>query len=79
MEQPSGIQQIPDVRYWGSFLWFGQFFVMYGKKYKKNIKTLEKKLAFWKNFHYTNKCCDMIAMKREVAVKDRFSVERMSS
>ena len=49
------------------------------EKIQKNMKTLEKKLAFWKNFHYTNKCCDMIAMKREVAVKDRFSVERMSS
>ena len=39
------------------------------EKIQKNIKTLEKKLAFWKNFHYTNKCCDMIAMKREVAAE----------
>ena len=41
------------------------------EKIQKNIKTLEKKLAFWKNFHYTNKCCDMIAMKREVAGKSQ--------
>ena len=40
---------------------------MYGKKIQKKYKTREKKLAIWKNFYYTNKCCDMIAVKREVA------------
>ena len=37
------------------------------KKIQKKYKTGEKKLAIWKNFYYTNKCCDMIAVKREVA------------
>ena len=37
------------------------------EKIQKKYKTEEKKLAIWKNFYYTNKCCDMIAMKREVA------------
>ena len=43
----------------------GAFYVW--KKIQKKYKTEEKKLAIWKNFYYTNKCCDMIAMKREVA------------
>ena len=41
---------------------------------------MKKLLAIPKEISYTNNCCDMIAMKREVAVEnDGFSVERMSS
>ena len=35
----------------------------------KNIKSFEKVLAIWKNIVYINTCCDMIAMKREVAAE----------
>ena len=45
---------------------FRDFFYVW-KKIQKKYKTEEKKLAIWKNFYYTNKCCDMIAVKREVA------------
>lgn len=34
---------------------------------EKNTKIIEKRLAIWKNFQYTYFCCDMIAMKCEVA------------
>ena len=41
---------------------------------------MKKLLAIPKKISYTNNCCDMIAMKREVAALiSRFSVERMSS
>ncbi|EEG48334.1 hypothetical protein RUMHYD_02775 [Blautia hydrogenotrophica DSM 10507] len=44
------------------------------------MKKNKKKLAFFRNVLYTHRCCDMIAVKREVAVHcGRFSVERMSS
>ena len=47
---------------------------------RKNLIFLEKKLASLAEYQYNNKCCDMIAMKREVAAHcGRFSVERMSS
>ncbi|RGE58934.1 hypothetical protein DXC51_16165 [Eisenbergiella massiliensis] len=47
---------------------------------EKNLIFLEKKLASLAEYQYNNKCCDMIAMKREVAAHcGRFSVERMSS
>ena len=36
---------------------------MYKKKYKK----IKKRLALENDFVYTDNCCDMIAMKREVA------------
>ena len=50
------------------------------KHLEKNLKKIKKTLAIWESFVYTNPCCDMIAMKREVAANDgRFSVERMSS
>ena len=34
---------------------------------KKKLKKIKKMLAFSKSFVYTHNCCDMIAMKREVA------------
>ena len=37
--------------------------ILYKKKYKK----LKKRLALQNKFVYTDNCCDMIAMKREVA------------
>lgn len=42
---------------------------------------LKKVLAFFIILFYTNICCGMIAMKREVAAASTagFSVERMSS
>ncbi|MFR7762067.1 MAG: hypothetical protein ACLU1S_03325 [Eubacterium sp.] len=46
------------------------------------LKTfLKKGIAFRKELCYDNSCCDMIALKREVATLHicRFSVERMSS
>jgi len=47
---------------------------------KKFTKIFKKILAFFRNGMYNNPCCDMIAMKREVATHcGRFSVERMSS
>ncbi len=48
--------------------------------HEKNIKKIKKVLAMRGIIVYTNNCCDMIAMKREVAaLNSRFSVERMSS
>ena len=48
--------------------------------YAKKIKKLKKVLALFGIIVYTDNCCDMIAMKREVAALiSRFSVERMSS
>ncbi len=41
-----------------------KFLLMYSKKNKKT-------LAFFLGTHYNNKCCDMIAMKREVAAHPR--------
>ena len=52
---------------------------------KRNIlqteNFLKKGIAFRKELCYDNSCCDMIALKREVATLHicRFSVERMSS
>ncbi len=40
-------------------------FSLYKKKYKK----FQKKLAIMEIIVYTNRCCDMIAMKREVAAE----------
>ena len=37
------------------------------KNTKKIQNNRKKSLQSGKNFYYTNKCCDMIAMKREVA------------
>ena len=55
------------------------FFFIISVFQKKSIKN-KKTLAFPKIFLYTILCCDMIAMKREVAADDgRFSAERMSS
>ncbi len=36
------------------------------------VKIFKKILAFPKYLMYTNTCCDMIAVKREVAAKGRF-------
>jgi hypothetical protein len=48
-------------------------------KKKKYTKFLKKFLAYFPNIMYTNNCCGMIALKREVAAGHcRFSVERMS-
>jgi hypothetical protein len=50
------------------------------KKISKKLKKIKKVLAMQGIIVYTNNCCDMIAMKREVAaLNSRFSVERMSS
>ena len=53
--------------------------ILYGKKY--NI--LQKVLEIREKVMYISYCCDMIAMKREVAAYGetygRFSAERMSS
>ena len=47
---------------------------------QKKIKKNKKVLALLEIIVYTDNCCDMIAMKREVAALiSRFSVERMSS
>ena len=35
--------------------------------YKKKYKKIKKRLALQNKFVYTDNCCDMIAMKREVA------------
>ena len=47
-------------------------FLLYIKVVENIINVLKKiqknSIAFWKNFLYTIICCDMIAMKREVAV-----------
>ena len=53
---------------------------MQGNIIKNFLKNIEKMLAFRKNVLYNQTCCDMIALKREVAAEYcRFSVERMSS
>ena len=38
--------------------------------YKKSFKRIEKTLAILFLFHYTTKCCDMIAMKHKVAAME---------
>lgn len=47
---------------------------------KKKTKKCKILLAKAKRLRYTSNCCDMIAMKREVAAKSKagFSAERMS-
>ena len=40
---------------------------MQGNIIKKFLKNIEKMLAFRKNVLYNQTCCDMIALKREVA------------
>ena len=47
---------------------------------QKFVNFFKKVVACLKNIMYTNNCCGMIAVKREVAARDSgFSVERMSS
>ena len=47
---------------------------------EKNTIKIQKMLAKAVLLRYTTNCCDMIAMKREVAAyESRFSAERMSS
>lgn len=54
--------------------------VEFNFSFKKKLKKIKKVLAMQGIIVYTNNCCDMIAMKREVAaLNSRFSVERMSS
>ncbi len=49
------------------------------KKIQRKIKNSEIFLANKGKFRYTTNCCDMIAVKREVAAcRAGFSVERMS-
>ena len=38
---------------------------------EKKLKKMKKNLAIQKNIVYTNSRCDMIAMKREVAARER--------
>ena len=43
--------------------------MFFGELYEKKNKKIKKTLAKGKNIVYTNRCCDMIAVKREVAVE----------
>ena len=44
---------------------------MQGNIIKNFLKNIEKMLAFRKNVLYNQTCCDMIALKREVAAGDQ--------